>query len=224
MKQYVAYIRVSTSKQERSGLSFEAQRAVIEYNAKNDKAEIVKEFIESVSGKDIENRPQLKEAIKYCLVNDYTLVVAKLDRLSRDIEHIFKLKKQLGDNFKSCDLPDTDTMTLGIYATFAQKEREIISIRTKVALQAKKQRGEPLGKTENFTHEGRQAGANTKKEQAKKNPSNKRAVAMVKAYREKGHTLELIAEQLNSNGFKTPQGKDFHKATVSRILKRTATT
>jgi DNA invertase Pin-like site-specific DNA recombinase len=220
MKKYVAYIRVSTNKQERSGLSFEAQRAVIEHNATSDKAEIVKEYIETESGKDIENRPQLKEAIKYCLTNDSILLVAKLDRLSRDIEHIFKIKKQLGDKFKSCDLPDTDTVTLGIYAIFAQKEREIIGIRTKVALQAKKQRGQKLGKVENFTQAGRIAGGKARREQAQKNPRNQRAVAMAKAYRKEGYTMEAIAQQLNMNGFKTPLGKDFVKGGVSRILKK----
>ncbi len=98
----------------------------------------VQTFVETESGGDISNRPKLKEAISYCIKNDCILIVAKLDRLSRYIEHIFKIKKQLGDKFKSCDLPDTETITVGTYAIFAQREKEIISIRTKIALEQKK--------------------------------------------------------------------------------------
>ncbi|RRB06840.1 recombinase family protein [Larkinella rosea] len=114
-----------------------------------DPAEINKVFIETESGKDIEDRPILREAIQYAQAKKYTLTVAKLDRLSRDVEHFFRMQKQLGSLFKSCDLPTTDALTLSIYAGIAQRERELISIRTKQALQTKKKQGEKLGKLSN---------------------------------------------------------------------------
>lgn len=103
--------------------------------------------------------------------------MAKLDRLSRDVEHIFKIQKQLGSLFKSCDLPTTDALTLSIYAGIAQRERELISIRTRQALQAKKRQGATLGKPENLTDIGRSAGVATRQAKAKNNLNNQRAAA-----------------------------------------------
>jgi DNA invertase Pin-like site-specific DNA recombinase len=217
-KSYVPYLRVSTKGQERSGLGLEAQRAVIEHFAKLDNAKIIKEFVEAESGKDIENRPTLKEAIQFCQKNNFVLVVAKLDRLSRNVEHIFKIQNKLGDLFKSCDLPSTDSLTLSIFAGLAQREREIISIRTKLALKAKKDRGEKLGKPENLTTEGRRLGVEKIKEKAGQNPNNRRAKSLILKCKNEGMTLEKIAEELNQNGFTTARGKAFHKTTVSRLV------
>jgi DNA invertase Pin-like site-specific DNA recombinase len=220
MKQYVPYYRVSTKGQEKSGLGLEAQKAIVEHYAAVEGATIIESFIETESGADISNRPVLKEAINYCLTHDCILSVAKLDRLSRDIEHIFKLKKQLGHRFKSCDLPDTETLTLGVYAIFAQREKEIISIRTKLALEQKKKQGVILGKPENFTHAGRKAGAEVKKRKAKENPINTRAIALIKVCREQqGLSFAQIAEQLNQSGYTTPQGKAFLRQTVERLYR-----
>lgn len=221
MKKYVPYYRVSTKGQERSGLGLDAQKAIVEHYAHVEDAIIVESFIETESGADISNRPQLKAAILYCLKNDCILIVAKLDRLSRDIEHIFKIKKQLKDKFKSCDLPDTETITVGIYAIFAQREKEIISIRTKLALEQKKKQGVVLGKPENFTNEGRKAGAEAKKQKSKENPINTRAMALIKVYKEQqGLSFASIAEQLNKNGYTTPKGKAFLRQTVERMYKK----
>ncbi|MFD2937814.1 recombinase family protein [Spirosoma flavum] len=215
---YVSYIRVSTKGQERSGLSFDAQKAIIEHYAQIDKAEITAEFIETESGKDVENRPILKEAIQYAQVHKCILVVAKLDRLSRDVEHIFRIQKQLGSLFKSCDLPTTDALTLSIYAGIAQRERELISIRTCQALQAKKKQGAELGKLSNLTHAGRNAGGAARREKAKENQNNQRAAAFIIQCRKSNMSLSQIAEQLNNSGFRTSTGKMFQKKTVSRIL------
>jgi DNA invertase Pin-like site-specific DNA recombinase len=91
MKKYVSYLRVSTKEQQRSGLGIEAQRAIIKHYIDMEQAEIVQEYIEPESGKSIENRPLLQQAIAQCKQHKYILVVAKLDRLSRDVEHIFRL-------------------------------------------------------------------------------------------------------------------------------------
>jgi DNA invertase Pin-like site-specific DNA recombinase len=215
---YVSYIRVSTKGQERSGLSFDAQKAIIEHYAQIDKAEIAAEFIETESGKDVENRPILKEAIQYAQAHKCILVVAKLDRLSRDVEHIFRIQKQLGSLFKSCDLPTTDALTLSIYAGIAQRERELISIRTCQALQAKKKQGGELGKLSNLTDAGRSAGGTARSDKAKANQNNQRATALIQVCREKGMSLSKIADHLNNNGFHTATGKKFQKGTISRVL------
>jgi DNA invertase Pin-like site-specific DNA recombinase len=199
-------------------LSFDAQKAIIEHYAEIDKAEIVKEFIETESGKDISNRPILKSAIEYALTNKAVLVVAKLDRLSRDVEHIFKIQKQLGVYFKSCDLPTTDALTLSIYAGIAQRERELISIRTRQALQAKKKQGAKLGRIDNLTQAGRNAGGSARSNKAKLNQNNQRAIAFIAECRKNQLSLSLIAQQLNKNGFRTSTGKMFQKGSISRIL------
>lgn len=222
MKKYVPYLRVSTQKQKKSGLGLDAQRAIIEHYTAIDKAEIAREFLETESGKETENRPVLKAAIEYCNQQGYTLVVAKLDRLSRDVEHIFKIQKQLGERFKSCDLPSTDSLTLSIFAGLAQREREIISIRTKQALKAKKEKGAKLGKPENFSIEGRRAGATSRREAAEQNPTNKRALLLITHCREKGLSFSQIARELNANGFLTVRGKPYQKATVKILYDRKA--
>ena len=156
MKQYIAYLRVSTKGQERSGLGLEAQRAIIKHFTDLEQSTVVHEVLEAESGKDIDNRPKLTCAIHECETMGYTLIVAKLDRLSRNVEHIFRIHNRLGNLFRSCDLPTTDSLTLSIFAGLAQREREIISIRTKQALAAKKARGERLGTIKNLNRFGRQ--------------------------------------------------------------------
>ncbi|MBK8451696.1 MAG: recombinase family protein [Saprospiraceae bacterium] len=213
MKHYIAYLRVSTKGQERSGLGLEAQRAIIRHFTSLEESIIVREVMEAESGKDIDNRPGLANAIQECETMGYTLIVAKLDRLSRNVEHIFRIHNRLGDLFKSCDLPTTDSLTLSIFAGLAQREREIISIRTKQALAAKKARGETLGTIKNLTHVGRKAGNKAIKEQAiSKNQMAKSFVSKCN-----GMTLEAIANELNNSGFKTSQGKKFHKTSVKRL-------
>jgi DNA invertase Pin-like site-specific DNA recombinase len=220
MKKYIAYLRVSTKAQEKSGLGLLAQRAIIAHYAKIEGAEIAKEYIESESGKEMDNRPVLEMAINDCLKEDAILVVAKLDRLSRDVEHIFKIQKQLGERFKSCDLPTTDALTLSIFAGLAQREREIISIRTKVALQAKKAQGVKLGNPEHLTQEARDKGVAAIKAKAKANTHNRVASALIDKCKKENKTLQAIADELNQHGFKTSQGKRFNPISVSRLANR----
>ena len=220
MKKYVAYYRVSTKKQKKSGLGLDAQKAIVEHYTATDGADLVKEYTEAESGKSIENREILKSAIEYCLKHDYVLVVAKLDRLSRDVEHIFTIKKKLGDNFKSFDLPNTDSLTLSIFAGLAQRERELISIRTKAALKQKKKQGIKLGNPQHLTDRAREAGVIRVKKKARQNINNKRAMSMVVKCKSEGMSLKAIADELNSNGFLTSQGKQFYKTTVQRLYQR----
>lgn len=220
MTNYVAYYRVSTKKQKKSGLGLDAQKAIVEHYAKADGATIIQVYMEAESGKEIENRYILRQAINFCLTYQCTLIVAKLDRLSRDVEHIFAIKKKLGNRFKSCDLPNTDSLTLSIFAGLAQRERELISIRTKAALKAKKERGGKLGNPQNFTKEVQAMGHTRIKEKAAENINNKRAMSLVARCKKDGMTLEAIANELNQNGFVSSRGRQFHKTTVKRLYER----
>ncbi len=218
--QYVAYYRVSTTKQKRSGLGLESQRAIITHYAKQDKITIVEEFTESQSGKNIENRPVLTEAINYCLRHDCTLIVAKLDRLSRDVEHIFKIKKKLKNRFQSCDLPSSDSLTLSIFAGLAQRERELISIRTKAALKVKKAQGVKLGNHKHLTDEARKLGLRRIKENAINNKNNQRAMRLIVRCRNENVEWGKIVRELNENGFVSARGCKFYKNTVKRLYQR----
>lgn len=216
MKQYIAYLRVSTKGQEKSGLGLEAQRAIINHYTSLEEAIVIREVIEAESGKDVCNRPGLTQAIQDCESFGYVLIVAKLDRLSRNVEHIFRIHNRLGEQFRSCDLPNTDSLTLSIFAGLAQREREIISIRTKQALAAKKAKGEQLGTLKNLNREGRIAGIKAIKDKA----ISKNQMARSFVNKCIGMTLEAIATELNNNGFRTSQGKLFYKTTVMRLRQR----
>lgn len=135
---YVPYYRVSTKKQGASGLGLEAQKAFVEHYSSH--GTIVAEFTEVVSGKSINKRVELERAIRFCNENGYTLIVAKADRLARNTREALEVYESLNGRFVSCDCPTTDKFTLTLLFAFAEREREMISIRTKLALTAKKQR------------------------------------------------------------------------------------
>ena len=134
---YIAYYRTSTSKQQ---LVIVAQRNAVTNFINTDKSNIlIAEYEEKESGKN-NNRKALVKAINNCKKDNATLVISKLDRLSRNIAFIFQLKDS-GVNFLALDVPNFNTLTLGIFASLAQSERELISQRTKDALKAKKMQG-----------------------------------------------------------------------------------
>ena len=143
-QKYVAYYRVSTQKQGKSGLGMDAQKATVNNYARG-KGQIEKEFVEVESGRK-SARPQLQAAVEYCQNHGCTLLIAKLDRLARSVGFIFTLR-DAGIDIACADMPELNTLTLGIFASLAQYEAELISKRTKEALQAKKAQGHKLGQT-----------------------------------------------------------------------------
>ncbi|WP_115375868.1 recombinase family protein [Adhaeribacter pallidiroseus] len=214
MKRYVAYYRVSTAKQGISGLGLEAQQYAVSAFVKG-AAQIVAEYTEVESGKK-NNRTQLLLAISEAKKQKATLLIAKLDRLSRNAAFIFTLRDS-GVDFVCADMPDANTLTIGIFAVLAQHERELISSRTKAALQAKIAQGARLGKPENLTYQDRVTGAQVMRQKAVTNENNKRAAAMVNLYRAQGLTWMAIAEKLNEAGFKASRGGQFQANQVQRI-------
>lgn len=179
MAKYIIYKRVSTKKQGQSGLGLEAQFDIcMGYIGKVDGTlEGVYQDIESGTHR---KRPGLLEAIAKCKETGATLVIAKLDRLARDVEFIFKIINS-GIQIHFCDMPVVNTMILGVFAATAQYERELISKRTKDALAAKKAHGVKLGRPKKCkTEEGTQASSCARKQAAINNPSNKRIWEVVK--------------------------------------------
>jgi len=216
MESIISYYRVSTQKQGNSGLGIEAQRATVTDYAQRAGALVVAEFIEVESGKR-NNRPQLAEAIAEAKRTGATLVIAKLDRLARNAGFVFALR-DAGVKFIACDIPEANTLTVGIFAVMAQHEAELISTRTRAALQAKKARGAKLGKPENLTAEARAKGREAHSRNAANNQNTKTARGYALLLRGNGSSLRQMAATLNAEGFKTPRGGKFSAVQVARIL------
>ena len=231
MKKYVAYYRVSTEKQGKSGLGIEAQKEqVLRYAGKNG---IIAEFTEFESGRKTE-RQQLHEAISVCIANGATLLIAKLDRLSRDLHFITKLMSSKV-KFIACDMPTANDLTIQIMAAFAEDEAKRISKRTTDALGVIKDKCSKgimhvskngnlvtgLGNPNNLTNDARLAGAESNKIKALANQHNRMAYGLAFELRSQSYTLSAIAVKLNENGFKTPNGNDWQPMGVKRLLDRT---
>lgn len=218
---YVAYYRVSTAKQGASGLGLEAQMAAVRQFVGCTDCIIDPPYIEVESGKR-NDRPQLAAAIEAAKRHGAKLVVAKLDRLSRNAVFLLTLK-EAGVDFQACDVPELNTLTLGVFASVAQFERERISERTKAALQAKIAQGHSLGvagAANLAKSNAAQKGADARKHAAKTNEHNVRAAAMAQALKSSGKTLRGIADALNTAGFKTSRGGLWGASSVLALLKR----
>jgi DNA invertase Pin-like site-specific DNA recombinase len=219
---YVAYLRVSTDKQGASGLGIEAQRESIRsYLARvNHGAQLIEEFSETESGRK-SDRPKLKEALSRCELAGAKLIIAKLDRLSRDVHFLTGLEKA-GVDFVACDLPDANRLTVHMMAVVAQYEAERISERTKDALQAAKKRGTKLGSPKGAAHlvgRGNAEAVTAIKRKADRNAE--RLEAEIMRIQQEGVTsLSGIAAKLNERGILTPQRKQWHPQSVKRLLAR----
>ena len=216
---YVAYLRQSTKKQEISGLGIEAQREIIQKFLGQEKP--IAEYVETESGKKTD-RPKLTEALALCRKTKAILIVAKLDRLSRNVAFTSKLLES-DVEIKFCDFPEANRLVLHIIASIAEYEAGLISQRTKQSLKAKKARGVQLGKPENLTNNLNRAITNSKRAiqtKANDNPNNKRAVAMLKVLVGQGMSLSAMARKLNEEGFVTSQAKKFTAWQVSVLIER----
>ncbi|MFD1145392.1 recombinase family protein [Larkinella insperata] len=213
---YVAYYRVSTEKQGRSGLGLQAQKLAVLGFLQG--APIVAEFTEVESGKK-NQRVQLQLAIDAAKRHQAILIIAKLDRLSRNAAFIFTLRDS-GVSFQCVDMPDANTLTIGIFATLAQHERELISGRTKAGLHIKKLQGIKLGSPKNLTAQARMKGTEATRRNAAKNENSRRASALIAEWKAQGKTYAQIADRLNEFGFRTPRGCMFQGTQVMRIHQR----
>lgn len=228
MQRLIAYLRVSTKRQGQSGLGIEAQRAAVEAHAKQLGAKIDGEYVEVETGKR-KDRPELAKAVAHAKRTKATLVVAKLDRLARNVAFTSALMESKVD-FVACDNPHANKFTIHILAAVAEHEAEQISQRTTDALRAAKRRGVVLGSARPDHWKGRehrrQAGAiaggkaAAEAHQRTADESYSDLYPAVKEMRASGRSLQAIADELNDQGHTTRRGKPWNPMQVSRVLKR----
>ena len=211
---FVTYYRVSTQRQGKSGLGLEAQRKTIEDYLNGGNYEVLEEFIEVESGKGsnaLTMRPILKEAIEYAKKNKAKLLIAKLDRLARNVHFVSSLMESKVD-FVVADMPEANALTIHLLSAVAEYERELISKRTTEALAAAKRRGVKLGNPN--------LKADNKKREKAARDFAKKLKPTLKAYREQGMSQRAIVEELNSVGITAPRGGEWELIQVQRVMNR----
>ena len=208
MPSYISYVRVSTEKQGASGLGLEAQREAISRHIGDDA--LLQEYLEVESGKR-NDRPQLKAAIAHCKKTKARLIIAKLDRLARNLHFVTGLMES-GVDFVAADNPHASRLVIHMMVAFAEHERELISKRTKDALAAKKARGAVLGNPRWRESIGKATAAATP------TAVPPRIVKMILDMRAEGRSLRHIAEELNALNISTSRQKPWHAQTIARVL------
>lgn len=213
---FVSYLRVSTARQGASGLGLEAQRIAVNAFLNGGTWELLDEFVEVESG-GRSDRPQLSEALARCRRTGAVLVIAKLDRLSRDLHFLTGLQKA-GVRFVAADMPEANELVVHIMAAVAQAERKMISARTKAALAAAKARGTVLGSPANLRNQdaGRVAGRARRSDIA--NGFRTDILPIMTNLRDKSLTIKAVADELNRQGTQAPRGGGWSATQVSRVL------
>jgi DNA invertase Pin-like site-specific DNA recombinase len=218
---FVAYYRVSTDRQGRSGLGLDAQRADVAEYLNGGDWQLVEEFEEIESGKN-DDRPQLAAALAACRLHRAMLVIAKLDRLARDAHFLLGLEKA-GVEFVAVDMPSANRLTVGIMAMVAEEERRAISARTKAALAAAKARGRQLGGDRGnlpaVAKQGAAASASVRRAKAAARAGD--LLPIVRQLQAAGITsANAIAKALNERGIGTARGGAWRATQVQRVLGR----
>lgn len=216
---FISYLRVSTAKQGVSGLGLEAQRKAVTDYLNGGRWSLIQEAVEVESGKR-SDRPKLTEALRLCRLHGATLVIAKLDRLSRDAAFLLNLQAA-GVRFVAADMPEANELVVGIMAVVAQAERKMISARTKAALAAARARGANLGGDRGVVPS---AEAQAKGGAAMKAKADTRAIdlmGIIEEIRSNGaSSLRELAAGLNARGIPTARGSTWSAVQVSRVLAR----
>ncbi|MGJ0502446.1 MAG: recombinase family protein [Methylocystis sp.] len=216
---FVAYYRVSTDRQGKSGLGLEAQQKAVEDYLNGGSWRLVASFTEVESGRN-NGRPELTKALAACRVHNATLVIAKLDRLSRNARFLLELQ-EAGVRFVAVDMPHADNFTVGVLALVAQKEAEMISQRTKAALSAARARGVKLGGDRgNLTSQERSRGTAASVE-VRNVKADSRARDLAPILNDlKGQSYARMAEALNERGIRSPRGSHWSAMSVRREVLR----
>jgi DNA invertase Pin-like site-specific DNA recombinase len=210
MADYVSYLRVSTQRQGISGLGIEAQRAAVEQYVAQSHGTLLREYVEIETGSG-KARPILVQSISLCRRTKATLLIAKLDRLARNVAFVSSLM-EAGVEFVAADAPYANRLMIHILAAFAEHERSLISERTKAALAAAKARGVRLGQNGTHLAQQRRAEAETF--------AHSLGIAVATAKGRGAKTLCEIAADLNSAGRRTREGAAWGPGTVHRLLRR----
>lgn len=225
MPPYIAYYRVSTNKQGQSGLGLDAQREAVAQFLKGETP--LAEYVEVESGKAVKNRPQLAAALGECRKKKATLVIAKLDRLARNVHFISGLMESKV-NFVAADMPKANDLNLHVMAAFAQHEAKMISERTVAALAQVKRELEEKGSRVSrrsgnvFTKLGNPhlAEARAKAAAAHRTPPPPATVEFIAKMRAEKQPLRQIVQQLNALNIKTGRDKQWYASTVRAVLLR----
>ena len=221
MDRAVAYLRVSTRQQQRSGLGIEAQRVAVERFAEAERLQIIAEFVEAETGKGadaLDRRPQLAAALAAARQAKCSILVSKLDRLSRDVAFVAGLMAQRVPFIVAELGRDADPFMLHLYAALAEKERRLISERTKAALAIRKASGTKLGNPSNIREAG-EAGRSSLIEAA--DDHARRLLPLLRMLRAEGAiTIGAIARSLNDRKIPTQRGSGWHVSSVANLLAR----
>lgn len=214
---YIAYYRVSTQKQGQSGLGLEAQKNSVKAYLNGGNWECLAEYVEVETGKGsnaIDKRPQLRAALESCKKQGATLIIAKLDRLARNVHFISGLMESKV-KFVACDLPEANELTLHVMAAFAEHEAKRISQRTKDALAVVKMRGVKLGKAGSANLK-----SNIEERRAKASSFAEKLRGLIEGFRLRGLSQRAMLMELNTLGITTPKGGLWSLIQLQRVMQR----
>lgn len=220
MKKYIAYYRVSRKEQGISTLGLLAQKSSVEKYVSGQEGIILNEYTEIETGTNKRERIEIHKAIQQAKSEGAVLVIAKLDRLARNVSFVSSLM-DAGIEFLAVDMPSANNFTIHIFSALAEQEAMLISTRTKQALAELKKKGVVLGSPKNLTDNAREQGVKTIKENAINNDRNRQAQSVITSCKEKGMSYRQIAEYLNQLNFKTRYGNQFMAPTVHQLHRRT---
>lgn len=225
MKQFISWRRVSTKRQGKSGLGLSAQMDIIKYFVEAEQGKLIADYCEVYTGTELSGCTELKKAIEHCKQVGATLIIAKSDRL-RNVREALDIVEQVGErNIFFCDLPNSDKFTLTLFFAIAEREALIISLRTKAALNAKKERGEQWNKeiSADRINKASAAAAKARTEKARSNPKNIFFWQFCINWQKKNGKFtamtdfQPIADELNSLGQTTVTGLEFTKNRVRAL-------
>ena len=222
-KKFVSWRRCSTQKQGRSGLGLEAQMSIIKYFVDEAHGELIADFSEVYTGKNLHGCVELQKAMECAKKNDAILVVAKSDRF-RNLEQALEVYRLMDGSIYFCDVPmaedrATYKFMLSLSWSLAEREAAITSLRTKQALQAKRERGERVGNPNAIvTVDMRANSIASRRLDARMNDNNRKAYKLVCLLREQGRSFAEIARELNESGYKTANGKQWQTVQVQRLM------
>ena len=222
-RQFVSWRRCSTQKQGKSSLGLEAQLSIIKYFVGEAKGELIADFYEVYTGKNLHGCVALQKAIYTAQKYNATLVIAKSDRF-RNLEQALEVYRLMDGNIYFCDVPmaedaATYKFMLSLGWSLAEREAAITSLRTKQALQAKRDRGERVGNPNaTISSEMRANSINTRRTDAQLNENNRKAYKLASLLLEQDKSYTEISRELNENGYKTPSGKQWQTIQVQRLI------